>query len=125
MKRGIITISESGTVSIPTTPIWMTQFEIADMFGVFAHDIRKVIHTIYKNKELSEEDTRQHIKQSENISYDAYSLELIIAVSFRVNSRESAYFRRFVENRLREKNVQPSLWLSFGKRDTPSDYILN
>ena len=31
---------------MPTTPVWMTQFEIADLFGVFSCCIRKAIHTI-------------------------------------------------------------------------------
>ena len=46
MSRGIITISETGTVTMPTVPIWMTKFEIADLFGVFSCDVRKAIHTI-------------------------------------------------------------------------------
>ena len=33
MDRGIITISEAGVTTMPTTPVWMTQFEIADLFG--------------------------------------------------------------------------------------------
>ena len=53
MERGIITISEGGVVSMPTAPIWMTQFEIADLFGVFSCDVRKAIHAIYKNGELN------------------------------------------------------------------------
>ena len=32
MDRGVITISETGAVIIPTAPVWMTQFEIADLF---------------------------------------------------------------------------------------------
>ena len=35
MERGIITITESGVMGMPTAPVWMTQFEIADLFGVF------------------------------------------------------------------------------------------
>ena len=54
MERGIITISEGGVVSMPTAPVWMTQFEIADLFGVFSCNVRKAIHSIYKNKELNE-----------------------------------------------------------------------
>ena len=46
MDRGIITISETGVVIMPTVPVWMTQFEIADLFGMFSCDIRKAIHTI-------------------------------------------------------------------------------
>ena len=36
MDRGVITISETGAVIIPTAPVWMTQFEIADLFGVLS-----------------------------------------------------------------------------------------
>ena len=46
MKRGIITISENGVVGVSIAPVWMTQFEIADLFGVFSCDIRKAIHAI-------------------------------------------------------------------------------
>ena len=35
MNRGTITISESGTVSMPTDTVWMTMQEIADMYNVF------------------------------------------------------------------------------------------
>lgn len=50
MDRGIITISETGVVTIPTAPVWMTKFEIADLFGVFSCDLRKAIHTITRAK---------------------------------------------------------------------------
>ncbi len=33
MSRGIITISDTGAVTMPTAPVWMMQFEIADLFG--------------------------------------------------------------------------------------------
>lgn len=96
MNRGIITISETGTVTIPTAPVWMTQFEIADLFGVFSCCIRKMIRSIYKNKELVEADTMKYVKQPDGISYDVYNLEMIVAVAFRICSRESISFRRFV-----------------------------
>ena len=31
MSREIITISKMGAVTVPTAPVWMTQFEIADL----------------------------------------------------------------------------------------------
>ena len=77
MNRGIITISEAGTVTIPTAPIWMTQFEIADLFGVFSYNIRKAIHSIYKHKELDESETRKYVRQPDGISYETYSIEMI------------------------------------------------
>ena len=41
MNRGVITISESGTVSMPTDTVWMTMQEIADMYNVFGCYVRK------------------------------------------------------------------------------------
>lgn len=100
MNRGIITTSESGVVSMPTSPVWMTQFEIADLFGVFSCDIRKAIHSIYKNKELKEADTMKYVKRPDGICYDVYSLEMVIAIAFRICSKESMLFRQFVIGKL-------------------------
>lgn len=100
MSRGIITISETGVVIMPTAPIWMTQFEIADLFGVFSCDVRKAIRSIYKNKELNELGTMKYLRQPDGISYDVYSLEMIIAVAFKICSKESVLFRRFIINEI-------------------------
>ncbi len=100
MDRGIITISETGVVTIPTAPVWMTKFEIADLFGMFSCDVRKAIHTIYKSKELNEFDTMKYLKQPDGISYDVYNIEVIIAVAFRICSKESFLFRRFIISKM-------------------------
>lgn len=118
MNRGIITISETGAVTIPTAPVWMTKFEIADLFGVFSCDIRKAIWAIYKNKELSEADTMKYIKQTDGISYDVYNLEMIIAIAFRICSKETLLFRRFVINEIcitKKGNPRTSIALFFSR----------
>lgn len=105
MERGIITISESGVVSMPTVPVWMTQLEIADLFGVFSCDVRKAIRSIYKNKELNEVDTMKYVRQPDGISYDVYSLEMVIAIAFRIRSKNSMLFRQFVIGKLRAGKI--------------------
>ena len=109
MDRGIITITENGVVTMPTAPVWMTQQEMSDAFNVFGCHIRKAVHAIYKNMELLEEETMRHVRQDNGINYDVYSLEMVIAVSFKLRSRESMVFRRFIMERLciasREKSV--------------------
>lgn len=117
MSRGIITISEMGVFTIPTAPVWMTQFEIADLFGVFSYDIRKAIHAIYRNKELNETETMKYVKQANRISYDVYSLEMVIAVAFRICSKESILFRRFEINEIcaTKKGSPVTLFFSCGK----------
>lgn len=103
MKRGIITIN-NGVVDIPTAPVWMMQEEIADLFNVYGRDVRKTINAIYKDGVLSEAETMRYIKLNEMRSIDAYSIEVIIAIAFKINSRQSEIFRRNMMNRLCKKN---------------------
>ena len=109
MERGIITISENGAVAMPSAPVWMTQQEMCDAFNVFGSDIRRAIRVIYKNMELFESDTMRYIRQDNGMNYDVYSLEMVIAVAFRLRSREAMTFRKFIMERLytasREKPV--------------------
>ena len=109
MERGIITITENGAVILPTAPVWMTQQEMCDAFNVFGCYIRKAIAAIYKNNELAEEETVRHVRRDGRICYDVYSLEMVIAVAFRLRSHEAMAFRKFIIERLytasREKSV--------------------
>ena len=113
MDRGIITISENGTVIMPTVPVWMTQQEMCDAFNVFGCDIRRAIRAIYKNMELSEEETMRHVRQDGRICYDVYSLEMVIAVAFRLRTKECMAFRRFIMDKLCSANRENPVHLFF------------
>ena len=113
MERGIITITENGMVAMPTTFVWMTQQEMSDAFNVFGCDIRRAVHAIYKNGELLESETKRYIKQDNRINYDVYSLEMVIAASFKLRSRESMAFRRFIMGKLYATNRKEPLYLFF------------
>lgn len=104
---------------MPTASVWMTQFEIADLFGMFSCHVRKAIRSIYKNKELNELDTMKYLRQVDGISYDVYSLEMIIAVAFKICSKESALFRRFVINEISgtKRGTPVTLFVSCGRSD--------
>ena len=112
-ERGIITITENGAVTMPTAPVWMTQQEMCDAFNVFGCYIRKAIAVIYKNNELSEEETVRHVRLDYRICYDVYSLEMVIAVAFRLRSREAMAFRRFIMDKLCSFNRGNSIHLFF------------
>ena len=117
MERGIITISATGAVTMPTAPVWMTKFEIANLFGVFSCDIRKTIHSIYKHKELDEAETQKYVRQPDGISYDTYSIEMIIAIAFRIYSRTSVLFRQFIIGKMSTatKEAPIALFVSYGR----------
>ena len=117
MERGIITISATGAVTMPTAPVWMTKFEIANLFGVFSCDIRKTIHSIYKHKELDEAETQKYVRQPDGISYDTYSIEMIIAIAFRIYSRTSVLFRQLIIGKMSTatKEAPIALFVSYGR----------
>ena len=121
MERGIITISENGAVTMPTAPVWMTQQEMSDAFNVFGCDIRRAIRAIYKNMELLESDTICYVRLDNGISYDVYSLGMVIAVSFKLRSRESMAFRRFIMGKLYAASRKEPLCLFF----SPAAYSQN
>ena len=118
MERGIITISENGTVIMPSAPVWMTQQEMCDAFNVFGCDIRRAIRAIYKNMELSEEETMQHVRQDGRICYDVYSLEMVIAIAFRLRTKECMAFRQFIMDKLCSVNRVNPVHLFFSLSDT-------
>lgn len=106
MNRGIITISKTGTITMPDVPVWMTLPEIADMLGVFEYDVRRTVKSIYRNKELSEFYTAKYVRQPSGISFDVYSLEMVIAVSFRIQSKGSRIFRQYIMKHLYSGNKE-------------------
>jgi hypothetical protein len=79
--------------------------------------MRRVIHAIYKGRELDECDTMKYVKQPDGISYDVYNLEMAIAIAFRICSRESIRFRQFVMNEIcaTKKGSPVTLFFSCGK----------
>ena len=119
MERGVITIGENGAVTMPTAPIWMTQQEMCDAFNVFGCDIRRAIRVIYKNKELLESDTMRYVRQDNGISYDVYSLEMVIAVAFRLRTKECMAFRRFIMEKLYAASRKGPLYLFFSPTAYP------
>ena len=96
MNRVIISISESGLVTMPSAPVWMSLQEIADMYNVFGCYVRKAVKAVFKDGILKEQGVRRHVWKNDRISYDVYSLELVIAVAFRIDSIESRAFREFI-----------------------------
>ena len=113
MERGIITITENGAVTMPTAPVWMTQQEMSDAFNVFGCYIRKAIHAIYKNGELLESETKRHVRKDGRICYDVYSLEMVIAVSFRqADHKRQTTHQPFLF-------ALPVMWKESGKLNRP------
>lgn len=113
MERGIITISENGAVTVPTAPVWMTMQEMSDAFNVFGCDIRRAIRVIYKNHELLKKETKRYIRQDERTRYEVYSLEMMVAVAFKLRTKECMAFRRLVMGKLYAASRKEPIYMLF------------
>ncbi len=88
---------------------WLTQKKMAELFGVESHTITYHLQEIYKSNELNSVATTRKIRvvQTEGArtvsrEVDFYNLDAIIAVGYRVNSREATLFRIWATQVLRE-----------------------
>lgn len=95
MERGTISISKNG-VSITGANVWMTDYEITDLLGVTSGAVRNHIKSIFKSGVLSESDTYRYIILENDSRADAYNIEMITALAFRLNSLPAKMFREWV-----------------------------
>ena len=115
MKREIITISENGNIYIPTTSIWMSACEIADLFGVFSAKVSSHIKSIFKEGLLREDEVMCTLF-SKGGAVDLYNLEMITILSFRFASPQAKSFRQWIIGRVTEKKrTSPPLLVCYGK----------
>ena len=96
-------------VKLENETVWLTQSQMADLFGVDRTSIVRHIRNIYKSEELEENSTcaknaqvriegqRQIVRE---IPY--YNLDMIISVGYRVNSKNATSFRRWATSVLKQ-----------------------
>lgn len=102
--RQIITMDEHGNITIPKGEIWIGEHEIADLFGVFGHTVRTQVKKIYRDGLLHPCTAERNIKIAEGRWLDAYSLEMVIALAFRIKSQRAKKLREHVVAMLTERH---------------------
>jgi len=88
---------------------WLSQKKISELFNVDVATINYHFKIIFRSRELKKEATIRKflIVQNEgnrevNRNVDFYNLDAIIAIGYRVNSKEATAFRIWATNTLRE-----------------------
>ena len=106
MKRGIITMTDGGRVTMPQQEAWMTCDEIADMFGLLYATVARAIRSIYKKGELREDETMQLLPYPgrKGWSFEVYNLDMILYLTYKVPSRNARIFRQYMTNKAYERN---------------------
>lgn len=88
---------------------WLTQRRIAELFGVSVPTVSEHLTAIFDSGELDRQATirkfrRVQIEGGREVERDLdhYSLDAIIAVGYRVNSKQATQFRIWATNTLKE-----------------------
>lgn len=85
---------------------WLTQKSMSELFGVEVNTINYHLKEIFKSQELQEKSVIRKIRitanDGKNYNTNFYSLDAIIAVGYRVNSKEATDFRIWATNTLKE-----------------------
>lgn len=115
MNSGEILIYQSteGTIKIDVRleqeTVWLSQSQIALLFGKGRSTITEHINNIYKENELQYDSTCRKFRQvrlegerevEREIEY--YNLDVIISVGYRVKSQQGTQFRIWATQRLKE-----------------------
>ncbi|GHT54977.1 hypothetical protein FACS189451_00030 [Bacteroidia bacterium] len=84
------------TIRLAEGNVWLTQRQIANLFGVFVSAAGANIRSILRSGVLREEETCRHQKTGNGGIMTLYNLEMITALAFRLNSHPAQQFRRWI-----------------------------
>ncbi len=114
MKRGIITNNGQG-IYISDGEVWMTAWEIADLFYTTTGVINSRIKAILKANILNKYEVCQCIRFDNGSNADMYNLNMIIALSYQIGTGHSTAFRKWLISKVVHKqNCNILLYFSEG-----------
>lgn len=106
MKRDRIII-EDNTVVITGSEVWMTSWKLAELFHSTIPCIRAKIKRAFKNSALEEYEHSKCIRLDYGLWGEVYSLEVITAVSFFIETYNARLFRKWIKQRLLSSCQRP------------------
>ena len=113
MKRQVITIQEDMVIYAPHHgEVWMTAWEIAELFYVSGVTVRNTIKRIFKQGVLKEFEAAKYITLDNGNKADVYSMEMVMAIAFQLDTSWAQIFRKWMWKELSTKKR----WSVNGKR---------
>lgn len=84
-------------VAFEQETVWLTQEQLATLFGKARSTINEHIKNIYSEEELCEKDTKREFGNSEfaDKPTNYYNLDIIISVGYRVKYKQGTQFRQW------------------------------
>ena len=117
MKRGVIT-NNGHDIHISDGEVWMTAWEIADLFYTTVGSINSHLKAILKANVLKGYEVCQCIKLENGNSVDVYNLDMIIALSYQIDTGYSVAFRKWLISKVASKQKDISLFIPINTANT-------
>lgn len=118
MKDRIITIADNGNVTVPSETK-MSISEIAELFGIYYQTAKRLIFSIEKQRSTERSVVKSNIADRDysmgcivsgnHIYAEYYGLDMVIAVAFRVQSKQAEIFRRWITRRVTDMNLSQTI----------------
>ena len=109
MKNEIIIFENQNVkleVNMKDETVWLTQSQMAKLFGKDRKTITRHIQNIYKDEELEENSVCSFFEHTANdgkkYNVQYYNLDMIISVGYRVNSKQGIAFRKWATKILKD-----------------------
>ncbi len=115
MDRSAIVIYKDETgpvfqVKLEDETVWLTQAQMAKLFGKGRTTITEHIRNVFDERELEQDSVCRNFRHTarDGKTYDVqyYNLDVIISVGYRVNSKRGTQFRIWATNVLRDHLVK-------------------
>ena len=100
-------------VKIQNETVWLSQQQMAELFGTSRTNIIEHINNIYLEEELDKNSTCQNFRQlqkegNRTVSREIpfYNLDMIISLGYRIKSKIATNFRKWATERLKEYMIK-------------------
>ena len=107
-----------GMVAVPsdTANIWMSEMELVELFDVIAPTLRAAIRAVYKSEVLKPYEVERRIKLPNGYYSEAYSLPMVVALAFRIDTPSASSVRNALLERLCLQKERQILLVSMGSK---------
>lgn len=105
-----------GRVSVPSdaASVWMSEMELVTLFAVIAPTLRAAIRAVYKSRVLQPCDVERRISLPNGYYAEVYTLPMVVALAFRINTPNAARVRDALLERLCLRKERQVLWVALG-----------
>lgn len=103
-RREVITMTDNGIITVPNN-VRMSIVEIADLFSIYCRTVKRYIRAIEKSGIAEGDYTMSCIADELKVYPEYYGLDIVIALAFRIQSKNAEIFREWVCRKSARKEI--------------------